>query len=124
LLQGSRGVRRVRMVALASRRQGGWDCARRDAGTASADTRCGAGGCGSILLGWWMRTHTDASLPWLDAALAGTAWSGLGGRAEVSGQLVVVDCRDVIYVGEYVYKGLILTAVLYASSCAGGARAA
>src|SRR5277367_650434 len=30
----------------------------------------------SVLLGWWMRGHTDASLPWLDAALTGASLVG------------------------------------------------
>lgn len=68
----------------------------------------------SMLLGWWMVGHTDASLPWLDAALTcfslvGTWWAARKYIANWWLWIVV----DVIYVGEYVYKGLNLTAGLY-----------
>lgn len=69
----------------------------------------------SALLGWWMLRHTDASLPWLDAtltgaSLVGTWWSTQKYIANWWLWIVV----DLLYVGEYLYKHLILTAVLYA----------
>lgn len=73
------------------------------------------GVAGSLLLGYWMMKHTDASLPWLDAALTsfslvGTWWGARKYIANWSLWIVV----DGIYIGEYVYKGLNLTAGLYA----------
>ena len=70
---------------------------------------------GSVLLGYWMMRHTDASLPWLDAALSsfslvGTWWAARKYIANWWLWIVV----DVVYVGEYLVKHLILTAVLYA----------
>jgi len=74
-----------------------------------------AGAVASMVLGWWMMRHTDASLPWLDAALTcfslvGTWW---GARKYIANWWLWIVV-DVIYVGEYTYKGLNLTAVLYA----------
>ena len=70
---------------------------------------------GGVALGWWMMRHTDASLPWLDAALTsfslvGTWW---GARKYIANWWLWIVV-DVIYVWEYVYKGLDLTAGLYA----------
>ncbi|HTJ29912.1 MAG TPA: nicotinamide riboside transporter PnuC [Acidobacteriaceae bacterium] len=69
----------------------------------------------SGLLGWWMLTHTNASLPWLDAVLTGASlvgtWWGVQKYIANWWLWIVVD---IIYVGEYLYKHLILTAVLYA----------
>lgn len=69
----------------------------------------------SLLLGYWMLTHTDASLPWLDAALTGYSLVGTwwGARKYLANWWLWIVV-DVIYVGEYVYKGLNLTAVVYA----------
>jgi nicotinamide mononucleotide transporter len=77
------------------------------------DAAVGAGA--SVLLGWWMMRHTDASLPWLDAALTcfslvGTWW---GARKYLANWWLWIVV-DLIYIGEYVYKGLNLTAGLYA----------
>lgn len=69
----------------------------------------------SALLGYWMMRHTDAALPWLDAALTGfslvgTWWAARKYLANWWLWIVV----DVIYIGEYLFKHLILTAGLYA----------
>ena len=68
----------------------------------------------AIFTGMLMRSHTDAALPRLDAALmaasiVGTVWSA---RRQIENWplWVIVDC---IYVGEYLYKQLLVTAVLY-----------
>jgi len=69
----------------------------------------------SVLLGYWMKMHTDASLPWLDAAL--TAFSLVGtwwGTQKYIANWWLWIVLDVIYVGEYIYKQLDLTAGLYA----------
>jgi nicotinamide mononucleotide transporter len=70
---------------------------------------------GSLLLGYWMKQHTDASLPWLDASLTsfslvGTWW---GARKFIANWWLWIVV-DAIYVGEYLVKHLILTALLYA----------
>jgi nicotinamide mononucleotide transporter len=66
-------------------------------------------------LGAFMHRYTDAALPWLDAAL--TAFSLVAqwwqGRRHVASWWLWIVV-DVIYVGEYVYKQLLITSVLYA----------
>jgi nicotinamide mononucleotide transporter len=73
------------------------------------------GAMGSLLLGYWMMKHTDASLPWLDAALTGFSLVGTwwGARKYIANWWLWIVV-DVIYIGEYVYKHLNLTAGLYA----------
>lgn len=73
------------------------------------------GAVGALALGYTMHRFTDAALPWLDAAL--TAYSLVAqwwqGRRHVAAWWLWIVV-DVIYVGEYVYKDLLITAVLYA----------
>ena len=69
----------------------------------------------SLVLGYLMGTHTDAALPWLDAALTGFSLVAQLWMAQKRLQcwplwLVL----DVIYVALFYYKGLYPTAVLYA----------
>jgi nicotinamide mononucleotide transporter len=73
------------------------------------------GALGSLLLGYWMMKHTDASLPWLDAALTGFSLVGTwwGARKYIANWWLWIVV-DVIYIGEYMYKHLNLTAGLYA----------
>jgi nicotinamide mononucleotide transporter len=70
---------------------------------------------GSLLLGFAMHRWTDAALPWLDAAL--TAFSLVAqwwqARRHIAAWWLWIVV-DVIYVGEYVYKHLVITSVLYA----------
>lgn len=70
----------------------------------------------ALALGYVMHRWTDAALPWLDAAL--TAFSLIAqwwqGRRHVAAWWLWIAV-DVIYVGEYVYKDLLITAVLYAA---------
>lgn len=72
------------------------------------------GAVGALLLGAFMHYRTDAALPWLDAAL--TAFSLVAqwwqARRHTAAWWLWIAV-DVIYVGEYVYKGLHITAVLY-----------
>lgn len=69
----------------------------------------------AVVLGYVMHRFTNAALPWLDSAL--TAFSLVAQWWEDRRHLaawwlwIVVD---VIYVGEYIYKDLRITAVLYA----------
>jgi nicotinamide mononucleotide transporter len=68
----------------------------------------------SLLLGYWMMRNTDASLPWLDAGLTGFSLVGTwwGARKYIANWWLWIVV-DLIYIGEYLYKHLILTAVLY-----------
>ncbi|UGB37308.1 nicotinamide riboside transporter PnuC [Frateuria soli] len=70
---------------------------------------------GALALGYAMHRWTDAALPWLDAAL--TAFSLVAqwwqGRRHIAAWWLWIAV-DVIYVGEYLYKDLRITAVLYA----------
>lgn len=73
-------------------------------------------GClGALALGAFMRHHTDAALPWLDAALTAFSlvaqWWQAKRHAAAWWLWIAVD---VIYVGEYIYKHLLITSVLYA----------
>ncbi len=73
------------------------------------------GALGAVALGAAMHRWTDAALPWLDAAL--TAFSLVAqwwqGRRHIAAWRLWIVV-DVIYVGEYVYKHLLITSVLYA----------
>jgi nicotinamide mononucleotide transporter len=73
------------------------------------------GAAGAIVLGTVMHRWTDAALPWLDAAL--TAFSLVAqwwqGRRHIAAWWLWIVV-DVIYIGEYVYKHLLITSVLYA----------
>lgn len=73
------------------------------------------GGLGALALGAFMHYRTDAALPWLDAAL--TAFSLVAqwwqAKRHVASWWLWITV-DVIYVGEYVYKHLLITSVLYA----------
>ena len=70
---------------------------------------------GSVLLGYWMMRHTDAALPWLDAALTGFSLVGTwwGARKYLANWWLWIVV-DLVYIGEYLFKHLILTAGLYA----------
>ena len=69
----------------------------------------------SLLLGYWMLKNTDASLPWLDAALTGFSLVGTwwGAQKYIANWWLWIVVY-LIYIGEYIYKGLNLTAGLYA----------
>jgi len=74
-----------------------------------------AGALGGFALGFWMK-HYHASLPYLDAML--TSYSIVGGWWQARKHIanwwlwIVVD---MVYVGEFLYKNLLLTALLYAA---------
>ena len=69
---------------------------------------------GFVLLAWFLKTYTGTDVPRIDGFL--TAGSLLGqvllSRKKVENWIVWIAV-DVLYVGLYVYKGLMLTAVLY-----------
>jgi nicotinamide mononucleotide transporter len=73
-----------------------------------------AGAVGVVILGFPAR-HLHAALPFLDAALAsyslvGSWWQA---RKHIANWWLWIAV-DTVYVGEYVYKDLWLTAILYA----------
>ena len=70
---------------------------------------------GALLLGAAMHYWTNAALPWLDAAL--TAFSLVAQWWQAKRHIAawwMWIAVDVIYVGEYIYKSLLITSVLYA----------
>jgi nicotinamide mononucleotide transporter len=74
-----------------------------------------AGAAGSVILGFVMARYFHASLPWLDSAL--TSFSLVGQWWQARKYLAnwwLWIAVDLIYIGEYVYKHLNLTAGLYA----------
>ncbi|MFZ6680196.1 nicotinamide riboside transporter PnuC [Undibacterium sp. Tian12W] len=68
-----------------------------------------------VVLAWFLKTYTDTDVPYADGFL--TAGSLLGqillSRKKLENWHVWIFV-DVLYVGLYVYKGLMLTALLYA----------
>lgn len=75
----------------------------------------GAGVVGAITIGWFTSHYTDASLPWIDAALTSFSlvaqyWTA---RRHPESWLLWIAV-DTVYVGMFVVKGLVLTAGLYA----------
>ncbi|MGA7831217.1 MAG: nicotinamide riboside transporter PnuC [Terracidiphilus sp.] len=74
-----------------------------------------AGALGGFALGAWMK-HYGAALPYVDAMLA--SYSVVGGwwqaRKHIANWWLWIIV-DVVYVGEFVYQGLQLTALLYAA---------
>lgn len=69
----------------------------------------------SLALGAAMATWTDAAQPWLDAALTGFSLVAQVWMAQKRVQCWPLwAVLDVIFVGLFLYKGLYLTAALYA----------
>jgi nicotinamide mononucleotide transporter len=83
--------------------------------TRSATLHLAVGTAAALALGYAMHRYTDASLPWLDAALTAFSlvaqWWQARRHAAAWWMWIAVD---VIYVGEYAYRSLPITAVLYA----------
>ena len=73
-----------------------------------------AGAAGAVLLGWLM-VRVGAALPHLDAALTSYSLvaSWWGARKHIANWWLWIVV-DLTYIGEYLYKGLQLTALLYA----------
>ena len=75
----------------------------------------GVGLLASLALGAAMATWTDAAQPWLDAALTGFSLVAQLWMAQKRLQCWTLwIILDVIFVGLFLYKGLYLTAALYA----------
>jgi nicotinamide mononucleotide transporter len=74
------------------------------------------GAAGAVAIGWFTSRHTDAALPWMDAALSSFSlvaqvWTG---RRHAASWLVWI-LVDILYVGMFLFKGLYPTAALYAA---------
>jgi nicotinamide mononucleotide transporter len=73
-----------------------------------------AGAVGAVLLGWLM-VRIGAALPHLDAALTSYSLVASWWQARKhTANWVLWIAVDLIYIGEYIYKDLPLTALLYA----------
>lgn len=75
-----------------------------------------AGAVGAVAIGWGTSRYTDAALPWMDAGLSSFSlvaqyWTA---RRHSASWLLWIAV-DILYVGMFVFKGLMLTAGLYAA---------
>lgn len=80
-----------------------------------AATGIAAGAMGALAIGWFTSRYTDAALPWMDATLSSFSlvaqyWTARRHRESWLLWIAV----DIVYVGMFVAKGLMLTAGLYA----------
>jgi nicotinamide mononucleotide transporter len=74
-----------------------------------------AGAAGAVAIGWFTSRYTNAALPWMDSALSSFSlvaqyWTA---RRHAASWLLWIAV-DLLYVGMFVFKGLMLTAGLYA----------
>ncbi len=84
-------------------------------GAGQVFTGLGAGLLASLCLGAAMAHWTDAAQPWLDAALTGFSLVAQVWMAQKRVQCWALwMVLDVVFVGLFLYKGLYLTAALYA----------
>jgi nicotinamide mononucleotide transporter len=72
------------------------------------------GGAGAIAIGWFTSRYTNAALPWLDSTLSSFSlvaqyWTA---RRHAASWLLWIMV-DIVYVGMFVFKGLLPTAGLY-----------
>ncbi|MEG8017534.1 nicotinamide riboside transporter PnuC [Sphingomonas sp. LR55] len=75
-----------------------------------------AGAVGAVAIGWFTSRHTNAALPWMDAALSSFSlvaqyWTA---RRHAASWLLWIGV-DGLYVGMFLVKGLVPTAGLYAA---------
>ncbi|RMB36695.1 nicotinamide mononucleotide transporter [Sphingomonas sp. PP-F2F-G114-C0414] len=75
-----------------------------------------AGAVGAIAIGWFTSRYTDAALPWMDSGLTSFSlvaqyWTA---RRHAASWLLWIGV-DSLYVGMFVFKGLLPTAGLYAA---------
>ena len=78
-----------------------------------------AGAAGAVAIGWFTSHYTNAALPWIDATLTSFSlvaqyWAARRHAANWLAWIVI----DAVYVGMFVFKGLIPTAGLYAAMIA------
>lgn len=74
-----------------------------------------AGAVGALAIGWFTSRYTNAALPWIDSTLSSFSlvaqyWTA---RRHAANWLLWIAV-DVVYVGMFLFKGLMLTAGLYA----------
>lgn len=77
-----------------------------------------AGAFGALAIGWFLSRHTDASVPWMDAALSSFSlvaqyWTA---RRHAESWLLWIIV-DAFYVAMFAFKELWLTAGLYGAMC-------
>ena len=77
------------------------------------------GAIGGLAIGWFTSRYTNAALPWMDSSLSSFSlvaqyWTAQRHRASWLLWIAI----DTLYVGMFVLKGLIPTAVLYAGMVA------
>ncbi|TCP70977.1 nicotinamide riboside transporter PnuC [Sphingomonas sp. PP-CE-1G-424] len=75
-----------------------------------------AGAVGAVAIGWFTSRYTDAALPWMDSGLTSFSlvaqyWTA---RRHAASWLLWIAV-DSLYVGMFVFKGLLPTAGLYAA---------
>jgi nicotinamide mononucleotide transporter len=75
-----------------------------------------AGAFGAIAIGWFTSRYTNAALPWMDSGLSSFSlvaqyWTA---RRHAANWLLWIAV-DILYVGMFLFKGLMLTAGLYAA---------
>jgi nicotinamide mononucleotide transporter len=75
-----------------------------------------AGAAGAAAIGWFTSHYTNAALPWMDSTLSSFSlvaqyWTA---RRYPANWLLWIAV-DVVYVGMFLFKGLLLTAGLYAA---------
>jgi nicotinamide mononucleotide transporter len=73
-----------------------------------------AGAAGAVAIGWFTSRYTNAALPWMDSALSSFSlvaqyWTA---RRHAANWLLWIAV-DILYVGMFVFKGLMPTAGLY-----------
>jgi len=78
-----------------------------------------AGAAGAVAIGWFTSRYTNAALPWMDSTLTSFSlvaqyWTA---RRHAANWLLWIAV-DIFYVGMFVFKGLMLTAGLYAAMIA------
>jgi len=88
----------------------------RPLGRAQAAAGLAAGAAGALAIGWFTSHYTNAALPWIDSTLSSFSlvaqfWTA---RRHPANWLLWIAV-DTIYVGMFVFKGLWLTAGLYAA---------
>ncbi len=106
-------------IAWASGKASGGDIAVARLAPAPALGGLLAGAVGAVAIGWFTSRHTNAALPWTDATLSSFSlvaqyWTAR--RHAASWLLWIVV--DIAYVGMFLFKGLLLTAGLYAAMVA------
>lgn len=84
-------------------------------GARAAMAGLAAGVVGAIAIGWFTSRYTDAALPWMDSALTSFSLvAQLWAARRHSENWLLWMVVDAVYVGMFLFKGLMATAGLYA----------